>query len=477
MKKINIIYLLALLVCTSCADFLDEQPRHEQTLETAVQDYAGAQHVITGMYSTMKTGWWGGKIFVALSCQAGMYNNGYYTQFYNMSYRQEDFINADGWTAWYKSLNAANAAYQSVSGLAESKFPSAERKREMLAEIRLFRAWVHTNLLWCYGHWWAADNSPYGILYKDEVTNVANLQTARLTVGESYKKIFEDLDEAISYAPEYVSAKYLSRTMAKVLKAKILLNRGRENDYKDALTLVEDVIATAPAGFKMEPDMKKVYEDAWDSPEVLWARYLDEGNGSKSRTYTEYDYSAGLYNYRDFYPRAEDWLTADPRYEVMMDSARGPEKFQTQNEYVMVKLYHQGRIVGPNDKYAAYFFRYPELLLMKAELTARLKPADWQKALGIVNDMRSRRTNPVLPDMEASSYEEFMDKLFQEYWIETCLENGNEWFAALRFQKDNKPWIYTLKTDVQFSENNYCWPIPEDEIKNNQLMEQNPELK
>ena len=249
MKKLNITYLLVLLVCISCADFLDQQPKHEQTLENAVQDYTGAQHVVTGMYSTMETEWWGGKTFVALSCQAGMYNNGSYTQFYNMSYKQDDFKNADGWTAWYKSLNAANAAYQSVSALAENKFPSAERKREMLAEIRLFRAWVHTNLLWCYSHWWAADNSPYGILYKDEVSNVANLQAARLTVGESYKKIFEDLDEAISYAPEYVSAKYLSRTMAKVLKAKILLNRGRENDYKDALTLVEDVIATAPAGF------------------------------------------------------------------------------------------------------------------------------------------------------------------------------------------------------------------------------------
>ena len=477
MKKLNIVCLIGLVLCASCTNFLDQKPKHELTLENAVQDYTGAQHVITGMYSTMETQWWGGKIFVALSCQAGMYENNYYTQFYNMSYKQDDFKIEDGWTAWYKSLNAANAAFQSVSALSVEKFPSAERKREMLAEIRLFRAWVNTNLLWCYSHWWAADDSPYGILYKNEVSNVANLQTARLTVGESYQKIFEDLDEAILYAPEYVSAKYLSRSMAKVLKAKILLNRGKGNDYKDALELVKDVMATAPATFTMDSDMKKVYEDAWDSKEVLWARYMDEGSGSKTRTNIEYDYSAGLYNYREFYTQAESWLKDDPRYEVMMDSARGPEKFQTQKEYVMVKLYHRGRIDGPNDKYAAYFFRYPELFLMKAELTARLNPADWQAALAIVNDMRSRRTNPVLSQLEANSYDDFMDKLFVEYWVETCLENGNEWFASLRFQKDGKPWIYTLKPDARFSENNYCWPIPEDEMKNNLQMVQNPELK
>ena len=76
-----------------------------------------------------------------------------------------------------------------------------------------------------------------------------------------------------------------------------------------------------------------------------------------------------------------------------------------------------------------------------------------------------------------------MRAIFREIWVEQFLENGSEYFAALRFINDtdasaaqNKPWIYTLKPDVNFTENQYCWPIPENERLKNPLAVQNPEL-
>ena len=38
-----------------------------------------------------------------------------------------------------------------------------------------------------------------------------------------------------------------------------------------------------------------------------------------------------------------------------------------------------------------------------------------------------------------------MDIIFKEYCLELFVENGSEWFASLRFEKDGNPWFKTLK--------------------------------
>ena len=89
----------------------------------------------------------------------------------------------------------------------------------------------------------------------------------------------------------------------------------------------------------------------------------------------------------------------------------------------------------------------------------------------------------VLPALSASSKKELLRTIFREICVEQFLENGSEYFASLRFINDtdaspaqNKPWIYTLKQDVDFSADKYCWPIPEDERLKNKLADQNPGL-
>jgi len=114
---------------------------------------------------------------------------------------------------------------------------------------------------------------------------------------------------------------------------------------------------------------------------------------------------------------------------------------------------------------------------MEAELRARINPDKIEAALKPLNDMRGIRTNPVLPQLSANTHQELMDLIFKEIWTELCLENGSEYYAALRFQKDGKSWIHALKSDVNFTEEKYIWPIPNDEMINNKLMKQNPGLK
>ncbi|MFR7877554.1 MAG: RagB/SusD family nutrient uptake outer membrane protein, partial [Butyricimonas paravirosa] len=241
-------------------------------------------------------------------------------------------------------LNSANAAIEAISNLAENKFPTPERKQEMLAEARCMRGWAYTNLFWLFGRWWDADDSAYGILYRDKMSNLSNLQVPRSSVGESYTKIFEDLDDAIANMPDFTTSRSLSRQMAQVLKAKILLYRGAmrgsTQDLKDALTLVETVKRDAPSGWQMESDIAAMYEVGWDSKEVLWARYL--GDFASTTSY-EFDYSYNIGYNNTYSDIATGWLKEDPRYEVVMDSARAPETWDTKMVFTPVKLYHGGR--------------------------------------------------------------------------------------------------------------------------------------
>ncbi|MEI3422885.1 MAG: RagB/SusD family nutrient uptake outer membrane protein [Butyricimonas faecihominis] len=145
-----------------------------------------------------------------------------------------------------------------------------------------------------------------------------------------------------------------------------------------------------------------------------------------------------------------------------------------QQYFCPTKVARGGR-ADMNDKFTTYYFRYPELLLMQAELRARTG-ATIAEALAPINTLRNNRTNPVLSQIpEPATRNELMDIIFKEYCLELFVENGSEWFASLRFEKDGNPWFKTLKPDVSdVSTNKYCWPIPAVETNVNSQIKPNP---
>lgn len=169
MKRLSYyIMLLGIVFFTSCEDFLDQVPKHNLTLDNAVTDYSGAKNILNGMYSIVASNSaFGGATWCRLSSQGGFYSS--YTVNFNMAYK-EGSNDMDGtWQALYSLVNSANAAIEAISNLAENKFPTPERKKEMLAEARCMRGWAYTNLFWLFGRWWDTDDSAYGILYRDKM--------------------------------------------------------------------------------------------------------------------------------------------------------------------------------------------------------------------------------------------------------------------------------------------------------------------
>lgn len=470
--------LLAGCLCGSCSDYLTMTPEHSLTMDNSVTSYSSAQNAVNGIYGVYeRSNYLGGQLYGFLHCMAGMWD--YSSLMYNMGYTQSG-NDYNIWYIWYQlygCINAANAAIEGISNLADSEFPSPEAKNALLAEARCFRGYCNLELLWLYGHWFDDADSPYGIIYRDKTSELSNLMVARSTVGESYQYIIDDFKFAEQYLGDYESACYMSKQFAQAMHAKLLLVRGWEGDYAESLQLVNTLLSGSPSTFKMESDLSQLYTNGWDSKEVLFSRYLGD-----LPTYTDYEfiYSYGLYYNEDFTDIPQAWLDEDERHDLTFGTARAPETWDTSTkDNILTKLYHRGRYDGKNDMYATYAFRYAELYIMKAELLARTNPSDIQGALKPLNDMRAVYTNPVMsPITGITTHQELMDAIFKEYVVTLFMENETPWFASLRFEKDGKPWINTLKPDVNFSSNQYCWPIPDDEIlAHSNKIEQNPGLE
>ncbi|MEO9571549.1 MAG: RagB/SusD family nutrient uptake outer membrane protein [Polaribacter sp.] len=500
MKKIFYILLLSLSFgLISCENSLDITPSYVLNEKSAVTNDVQARAVVNGVYKTMvESDHFSGRLYSSLASKSGFvrWSDGDY----NMAYSEfnETTTNITGrWLDYYTTLNAANFAVANIDNLTESQI-DLDNKSTLLAEAKCLRAFANMNLFWNYGHWWDTDDTnPNGILYRDQPITLGTVDGARLTVGESYQKIFDDLNYAIENLPSFTSNRYVSKEFAKVLKAKILLYRNGFNDgssnLTEALALVNDVLDNAVSGFSMQPDLANVYEDSWDSQENLFSSYISDDADRINNISYFYSFSL-IMSYSRRLPllygqemdagltAGYDWFSEDPRWDIVTGTARAPISWDITERFTFTKVARKGQLGGleasPVDlKFNTYFFRYPELYILKAELLARTG-ASITDAIAPINLMRSKRTNPILPSLNPQNQQELKDMIFKEYFLETFLENGSEFFASLRFKDaSGLLWIESLKSGIQFDLNHLCYPIPNSEMQYNKSMVQNPGLE
>lgn len=504
MKKLLYIALITLgFGVSSCSDELDITPSYELNEVTGITNSVKARAAVDGIYPYITQGDnFSGGLYGALASKAGFVR--FSTSDYNMTTTQTNNSPSQQyyWLGYYEAINAANYAINGITKLTEATI-TEEEKTTLLAEARFLKAFAQTFVFWKFGHWWESnDESPYGILYRDELATVTNLQKGRLNVGDSYARIFEDIDFAIANLPSFSvkGNRYVSQEFAKVFKAKILLIRHGFDDGRnkpelvEALALVNEILNTSIPGFSMQGDLEQVYEDSWDSQENLFSGYLEQDGARDDYDASSYargfvlkgniqfawtntaNNTAGLRNDTD------DWFKADPRWLIATGLVGWPYAGTSTYKYWAWKKVSRlgqrdGKVATPPDnKYNTYFFRYPELYILKAELLARTG-ASYTDAIAPINEMRSKRTNPVFDLLVPQDEQDTMDLIFKEYFLETFLENGSSFFASLRFKSSaGKLWMEQLKGfNIEF--NKICYPIPNEEMNVNKVIEQNPDLE
>ena len=516
MKHIRYQFLALLsvsaLTFTSCdliGSIDDMEPDHVVTDLNYITDAASAQTALNGVYASWRST---GVSYL----RYGMASMAH-TQTQAMVMGADEFVAENietnnsnvesAYTAYYNVINAANTFLvhinKNIPGLSE------EKRTEMIAEARCQRALAYLTLLKCFGEYWKQD-SPYGVcIFQDELVR-DNQPRKRSTVAETYKLISDDLDYAIAHCETQPADHYhMSSVFAKALKAKMYM---AQDNYAEAARLAEEVIGEAgAAGYELESDYAKIFDEQFNSKEMLFAPYT--ANPSELMDSNWYMFSPGSLLKKvadDMVPDANtggDVVVPDPDGSsdgsasgdgvvipgdggVVIPGGDGSDfPFFPGDEDVASydALYtwaYKGDAMNGIGKYnkltpeqfyadSYYFMRLAEVYYIAAEAEARL--GQYAKARTLLATV-IERAGYTEDNVNAIADGDLLGEILKHKLVDISNENFEEWFDLCRYNRKGgfEGWTEDEKAELP-AFRRYLLPIPKASMGANNLLEQNPE--
>lgn len=477
MKKIfKYIPFGLLLLLGGCSDMFDKEVPTYTVVDNAIYDATSAENALRGVYSYL----------VASGSQTRYDFDTRYikdaalrVKFFDMQRNSEKelaemktSLTADYVTSRWKGIseliNAANLVIDGVERL-DKGLLSETKRREIIGEARFMRAFGQLYLMKYYSWFWDV-NSEYGPIMRRVPTNVKNTQIARSTVRKGYELILEDLDDAIAHAPDFTTPFRASKGLAKAYKVEVLLMRGEGDDCSEAARLAEEV--KTDYGFALEDSFADVFANGYNSKELMFSRWLakttidkaDGEGGSMKRSFGGGEWPSTTY---------KEILTTENnifRYVETLDSIFYEAADKRKKVISWKKLWKE------DGDCPMYYMRLAQMYIYKAEALARTN-APVQSVLDELNALRSRSKDGdhklKIEDYSHYSQDQILQLVYNEAVREVGMENGCEYFMAVRIPfRKGYPLLYLYNDN--FAWNRVCWPIPQDELKYNILMEQNP---
>lgn len=454
-----------LMVSTSaCKKELGALPKNAKVESNTILDQGTAQISLNGVYynfanaTTTKVGWQQHQITPA--SLAGYLGYGFGAASAEQNRNLE--VGSPYWEESYRALNAANGLIKGVNLLADNKF-SGNRKKEMLGEAKFIRAYAHFKLL-IYCAEWYKPASTLGVLLRDELSTLSNIDKARSTVKQSYDFILADLDEAIAGAPATNPAYYVTRWAAMALKMRVLISRGAASDYTEVIALANNIITNGP--YVLEAKAEDIFhKNGLASKEVILGlkpQALQAADPySKSKQY--WPGASSLYVAKSY---LKDLYNGDPRQTWVIGAANPSSS--SPNTFFFTKFYQQN--TQPSElSETDYAIRLTEVYLLKAEAIVR-SGGSLAEARMLVHQIQEKAgitavLNPVpyLAVEAANTPELLLVEIYKETSKSLVAEDGIEWMALLRLPFATVQQLRpTITTQAQ-----YIFPVPAAEFKYN----------
>lgn len=362
------------------------------------------------------------------------------------------------WKFGYALVNAANGFLKNIAPL--KKIVSADKSR-MIAEAKFLRAYGNSELLLYYGQY-DDTTSPYGIILHDEFVQPDNIFLSRSTVGASYDAILRDLDEAIPDLPgKNSNIAYANSWAAKLLKARVLMNRGAAADYASVISLTKDIIANSP--FQLEANIKDLFwTKGLASTEVmLGVQPYSNAAAARWQSYIRYvDYNPNSF--------MTGLFQDDPRagwYIQTVETPYGP--------YTALTKYYPGSttdITAAAITESSYAFRLTEAYLLEAEAIVAAG-GSLTDAKDLLKTVMGHAGFTDLSAVDAAGTPEELQLLIvTEEMKSFASENGADWFALRRLPFATVQTMLPTITDKHL----FLLPIPDAEIISNSKIKQNP---
>lgn len=281
MKQLFIIFaLIASLVFSSCEDFLTEDVRGQQNLDTYFQSEQECESFVTGCYQAITFGgWWNINTVWLLSEMCS--DDGWMG---NTTQSQSDYISlahyqgngqsngaiSNFWQYRYKGILRCNVAIERIS---QSPMADEAKRDRMVAEARFLRGYFYFELVKNFG------GVPLitGFLMPEEVAGIT-----RASQEEVYQFIEEDLKAAGDVLPQ--KSEYLPTDMGRATRGAALGLLGKVYLYQSKWQEAHDVLKTV-----IDEGEYKLMDNFGD----VWS--VDHNNNEESLFEVQYMYD-GTYS-------------------------------------------------------------------------------------------------------------------------------------------------------------------------------------
>ena len=462
MKKIiYIFFIAAVLITTSCNDYLDVQPRSQVEDTELFETESGYKEALAGVYSSMvSTGTYAKEMTFGLMGILGQEWDFFYSAQYDdaVAYDYDAAFPTNYlrsiWANNYSGIANANNLLAHIDD--SPKLFSTDNHDVIKGEALALRAFLHFDLLRCFGVSFAVNPQQPSIPYS---TALSYRVFPQLTVKEVTDKVIEDLNAAealllkadpIVTGREITEANdngylmnrqvHLNYYAVKALQARVYMWTG---DYAHALEAAKTVIDSNKFPWATVQNMQAGYDRCLAS-EHLFALNNLTLTADIANIYFSDDSQYSFAVTRDRLLNYFENATQDYRYTFLYKSGTATH---ANNRYLT-------KYDAPSNSNVYYMNKMPlmrvsEMYLIKSEVEYRSGNTDAAKAT--LNQLRTARNLPALTELPA----DFELALIQEYRRELMGE-GQLFFLYKRLNRQN-----ILYSDVDMvATKSYTFPLP-----------------
>lgn len=395
-------------------------------------------------------------------------------------------VNADvDWSPVYKIINLCNTVLAYAPGVLEKDNTfTKEMLNGYTSEMKAIRALMYFYLVRSFGD----------VPLKLEPTSNDNeiVQIPKRSQAEVLTQILKDLNEAeplavLSYGDQAVDKGRITRYTINAIQADVDLWK---EDYTGAITACDKIINSKKFGLVGR-------SSAWYT--VLYRN----GNSPESIFEIQFDQQKLNDFYSMFGVSSKRFIASNKVMDVLYtteinDSTNATDvrgdgaAVRAQDNIIWKYIGNNAKdMIGQSDSYTHWFFyRYADVILMKAEALAQL-PGRGQEALDLVNIIRQRAGAPESTNSSpnVTSVDELSRFILDERAREFAFE-GKRWYDVLRYaKKNNYENIGYLQDFVSslvpansvrlvkekiLDHNSHYFPISTYELQTNKQLVQNP---
>ncbi|MCJ8165935.1 RagB/SusD family nutrient uptake outer membrane protein [Pontibacter sp. E15-1] len=489
---IKAVLFMAVLVGTSaCEKYLDLRPQDGIVRQNFWKTKEQVQSAVVGIYASMLDNDLSEKLFLWGELRADMLmaNSG-------VRYNEQDVINGNivdtnpiaNWRPFYRTINYCNTVLELAPGtLDQDNTFHEDQLHAYMAEALTIRSLMYFYLVRSFGE--------VPLKLDATISDEQDIALPKNSAEEILEQITKDLEQAeqwaaITYGNTAANKGRVTKYTVNALQADVYLWK---SEYEKSIAACDKLINSGQFALVQPKLNSSWFQDLYgvgNSSESIFELQFSEQKNNPY--YALLSASVG----RRFLvaPRViEEVYTLDENDPLNVDARLNASVRLSSSEVWKYLGLTQDQRRSFNDSYAHFiFYRYADILLMKAEALALT--GQGEEALGIVSKIRERAN--ALPGTErtvgAGDVNGLVDYILEERAREFAFE-GKRWYDVLRnARRDDYARMDILRDMVIASApvdrqqtimnkirdvNSHYWPIYQYELLTNKNLEQNPFYK